>query len=135
MRLSSSEIRTAYWCLATMIRSRRHDVPRPVAALYDRLDAEMRMSARGQETSCGAEDSGTLGTVEVAELLRCPERWVRRHPELLGGHKDGDRWRYPRAAVAEYERRAANGAAGQAHNLVFLSVAQHRDSGSQVIYT
>ncbi len=41
-------------------------------------------------------------------MLRCPERWVRRHHELLGGHKDGDRWRYLRSAVVAYERKAAD---------------------------
>jgi hypothetical protein len=108
VRLSNSEIRTAYWCLATMIRARRHDVPRPVADLYDRLDAEIRVSACGQQSSCDTQDSGTLSTMQVAEVLRRSEKWVRRHRELLGGHKDGDRWRYPRATVAEYEGRAAD---------------------------
>jgi hypothetical protein len=102
VRLSNSEIRTAYWCLAVMIRGRRHDVPRPVADLYDRLDAEIRVSAHGHSNSPDTGESGTLGTTQVAALLCRPEKWVRRHHELLGGHKDGDRWRYPRVVVAEY---------------------------------
>ena len=74
MRLSSSEIRTAYWCLATMIRSRRHDVPRPVADLFDRLDTEFHVSARGHQNSCNTEESATMSTMQVAEMLRRPEK-------------------------------------------------------------
>ena len=66
------------------------------------------MSASGQRISCDTEQPATLSTMQVAEMLCRNEKWVRRHRELLGGHKDGDRWRYSRAAVIEYARSAAD---------------------------
>ncbi|MEM6109209.1 helix-turn-helix domain-containing protein [Mycobacterium sp. 050272] len=66
------------------------------------LDTEVRLSACGHQNSCNAGESDTLSSVEVAEKLNRSERWVRRHPDLLGGEKHGDRWRYSRATVEEY---------------------------------
>ena len=123
MNPTGDDLRAAYFCCSEVIRSRRRTgapIPGWLRRHYSQLDAEIRASARGRRNSCNAEESDTLSTMQVAEMLRRPERWVRRHRELLGAHKDGDRWRYPRAAVVEYERRAADGAAGNAHNLVFF---------------
>jgi hypothetical protein len=100
-------LRACLYCAAEVVRGRRRSgqpIPEWLRTHLERLDAEVRVSARGHQNSCGTEESATLSPMQVAEMLRRPERWVRRHRELLGAHKDGDRWRYPRAAVAEYER-------------------------------
>lgn len=103
------DLRAALYCAAEIVRSRQRTgqpIPEWLRRHYSQLNAAVRVSARGHQNSCETEESDTLSTMQVAEMLRRPERWVRRHPELLGGHKDGDRWRYPRAAVVAYERSA-----------------------------
>ncbi len=108
MNFTGPEIRCAYYCAAEIIRSRRRTgapIPEWLRRHYNQLDAEIRLSARGHQKSPGTEESDTLSTMEVAEMLRCAEKWVWRHRKLLGARKDGDRWRYPRATVVEYAQR------------------------------
>ncbi len=89
MNLSSSEIRTAYWCLAAMIRSRHRDVPRPVADLFDRLETEFhRVSQPRHETTNNTSNpaqSRWIGTSEAAQLLGLQDRTIQRNAEKLGG--------------------------------------------------
>lgn len=110
--MNGQDLRAALYCCAEVVRSRQR-TGQPISDWlrrhYNQFNAEIRLPARGHQNSCDTEESDTLSTMQVAEMLRRPERWVRRHRELLGAHKDGDRWRYPRTAVAEYERRAADG--------------------------
>jgi hypothetical protein len=109
MKFSDIDTQAAYHCAAAVIRSRQRSglpIPAWLRRHYDRLNTEIRLSARGHQNSCDTEQSVTLSTMQVAELLHRPEKWVRRHCELLGAHKDGDRWRYPRAAIVEYQGRA-----------------------------
>lgn len=111
MNLTGDELRAAYYCVSEIVRSRQRtgaSIPEWLKRHYNQLDAEIRASAHGHESSCGTEESDTLSTMQVAELLHRNEKWVFHHREELGAHKDGDRWRYPRAAVAEYERSATH---------------------------
>jgi hypothetical protein len=90
MKLSPKEIQTAYYCLATVIRSRRQDVPRPVSDLFNRLDAEFHrpLSPARHGMNGEADDSGELkllGAAEAAELLRISERTAQRNHKKLGG--------------------------------------------------
>jgi hypothetical protein len=113
MRLSSSEIRTAYWCLAAMIRSRRHDVPRPVADLFNRLDTEFhRMSQPRHETNDDTGDPAQLrkwiGTSEAAALLGLQDRTIQRNAETLGGAKVSGVLVFDRATVIAHKDRLAD---------------------------
>jgi hypothetical protein len=107
MRLSRSEVRTAYWCLATMIRTRRRDVPRPVADLFDRLDAELhRMSQPRHETTDDAGDpaqSRWIGTSEAATLLGLQDRTIQRNADTLGGEMVSGVLVFDRATVIAHK--------------------------------
>jgi hypothetical protein len=107
MRLSSSEIRTAYWCLAAMIRSRRHDVPRPVADLFDRLDTEFhRMSQPRHGATNNAGDppqSRWIGTSEAATLLGLKDRAIQRNADTLGGEMVSGVLVFDRATVIAHK--------------------------------
>jgi hypothetical protein len=109
--LAGDDLRAAYYCVSEILRSRRRtgaSIPGWLRRHFDQLDAEIHLSSRGHGNSYDTEQPATLSTMQVAEMLHRNEKWVRRHRELLGGHKDGDRWRYPRAAVVEYARSAAD---------------------------
>ncbi len=103
MRLSGLEVKTAYWCLATMLQSRRRDVPRPVSDLFDRLDfAFQRMSQPRHDVGAGAGDTGTskwIGAAEVAELLGISARTVQRNYRAMGGELVSSVLVFDRAAV------------------------------------
>ncbi|MDC8980686.1 helix-turn-helix domain-containing protein [Mycobacterium marinum] len=111
MNLDDDEdIQAAYYCCCDVIRSRvRQGAPIPpwLAQHHQRLDTAIRLSARGHQKLCKTNEPDTLSSVEAAEILSKPERWVRRHPELLGGSKHGDRWRYSRTAVEQYAKETA----------------------------
>lgn len=106
MRLSDGDqLHAAYYCAFEVVRMRRNTgqpIPPWLAKYLRELDTEIRLSARGHQNWCTAEESETLSSVEVAEKLSKPEKWVRRHHGLLGGVKHGDRWRYSRAVVERF---------------------------------
>lgn len=106
MKLSDGDrLKAAHYCAQEVVRRRRltgEPIPGWLTQHYQELDVEIGLSASGHENSCSAAKSDTLSSVEVAQKLHKPERWVRRHPELLGGIKHGDRWRYSRGAVEQY---------------------------------
>ena len=99
-------IRCAFYCAREVIATRGRvgaPIPAWLRRHYDQLDAAV-LSARGHENSCGQEEPDTLSTMETAEMVHRPQRWVHRHREMLSARKEGDRWRYPRAAVVEYAK-------------------------------
>jgi hypothetical protein len=113
VRLSAPEVRTVYWCFSVLIRGRRHDVPRPVADLYDRLDAEIRLVSRPRhgvpETGCGQQQSDAwIGCRETAEILKLSKRQVQRIASDLGGQLISGRYVFDRDTV-HAERRYRDG--------------------------
>jgi hypothetical protein len=97
--------RCAYRCAAEVVRRRRltgEPIPPWLREHFDQLDAEIRLSASGHGNSLDVDESNTLSSVETATIIGRTDRWVRRHPEELGGRKHGDRWRFPRATVEQY---------------------------------
>jgi hypothetical protein len=110
--LSRSEIRTAYWCLASMIRSRRHDVPTPVRDLFDRLDHEFhRMSQPRHETNADTVDpaqSRWIGSREAAALLGLQDRTIQRNAETLGGVLVSGVLVFDRATVVAHKDRLSD---------------------------
>lgn len=106
MILDGENLKAAHYCAALAIQSHRgRTVPPRIERLFRQLSAEVELSACGHQSWSDAGESETLSSVEVAEMVHRTERWVRRHPELLGGRKHGDRWRYSRAAVEQYLRK------------------------------
>ena len=112
MRLSGAEIRVAYYCLATMIRTRRCGVPAPVADLFDRLDTEFhRMSQPGHAASEDVGDapkSKWIGTSEAAALLGLHDRTIRRSAKKLGGELVCGVLVFDRATVVAHKDRLAD---------------------------
>lgn len=102
MNLTDAEVAAVAYALDVVVRQRAstgRGCPPEVTAVHRRIQAAL--TAPGHQNWCDGDDSSTIGTVEAARLLGRPERWVRRHTGLLGGVKNGDRWRYPRPAVEQ----------------------------------
>jgi hypothetical protein len=95
-----------------MIRARRHDVPRPVADLFDRLDTEFhRMSQPRHETNDDTGDpaqSRWIGTGEAATLLGLHDRTIQRNAEKLGGELVSGVLVFDRATVIAHKDRLAD---------------------------
>lgn len=106
MRFDDDDIRVLYHCLETIVRPHLmagHALPTRVARTRRKLDGAYReMSARGHQNSLAAQDSITMSSVQVAQLIGRNERWVRRHAQQLGGVQHGDRWRFPRHTVEHF---------------------------------
>ncbi|GLP83567.1 helix-turn-helix domain-containing protein [Mycobacterium antarcticum] len=106
MNFSHDDLEVAYYVFSRFINGRIADgknVPSVVLPLFRRIEL---MSVCGHESDSSAEqlDAGTLiGTAEVAHLLKCDPRTVRRLRSDLGGWKVGRDWVFNRSAVIEYE--------------------------------
>lgn len=120
MRLSSDEIRAAYFAIAAFDRGRAlagRPVPPAVRALRDRLDLVVRcpMSHMRQENHCdrGELKAEWIGTALAAQVLNWHPRRVQRHAADLDGQLVGGRLMFPTRAVEAY--RNALQKKGQRH--------------------
>lgn len=118
MILSGADVRAAYWCAAQVIRGRElhsHQVPPPVRALFDRLDAEVRMSRARHESDSRTAQLGSdqlIGVNEAADILGWTKRKVQRHATDLDGKRVAGQWVFSRSAVIEYLEGGSGGPAG-----------------------
>ncbi|WP_407689367.1 helix-turn-helix domain-containing protein [Mycobacterium sp. HUMS_1102779] len=104
--MTETDLQCAYRCAAEVVRRRRltgEPIPPWLNRYYVQLDTKIRMSARGQQNSLNTDQSDTLSSMEVAQLIGRNDRWVRRHRDELGGIQQGDRWRFPRTAVEHWK--------------------------------
>ncbi len=120
MKLSSGEIRIAYWLASERLRSGRHS-PSSVAALAERLERTIRYGEALSPTRHGGSefDSGTprlshgsqgfVGSRVVCEALGRSPRWVQRHADELGGRLVGGRYVFNAAAVRVYAAQYIEG--------------------------
>jgi hypothetical protein len=97
---------TAYNCVAAVMRGfRTAPAPWAVTDLYDRLDAEVRMSQSGRECGCGGEESEQdklISSREAAAILGFTKRHVNRIAESLGGEFVDRRWLFRESVVRQY---------------------------------
>lgn len=114
MILTGTDIRAAYWCAASVIRGRElhnHEVPPPVRALFNRLDAEVRLSRTRHESSSDRPQSeqDLIGVAEAAAILGWSVRKVQRLASDLDGEMVACRWIFSRSTVNEYREGIADG--------------------------
>lgn len=107
MSLDIEALRGARYCAGELIRYRRRNgqpIPEWLRRLDVRLDAEIQdhMSATGHMCGNADPDSELVGSVEVAAILRCSTRHVRRLAADLDGRRAGREWIFDRATVMEY---------------------------------
>ncbi|MBZ4558587.1 helix-turn-helix domain-containing protein [Mycobacterium avium subsp. hominissuis] len=109
------ELRWLYYCVGAAVRERelhhRHVTP-CLRRLFDRADAAM--SESGHESACEAEQSEPdvpITAREAADILGLSKRQCQRLAADLDGQLVGGRWQFSRAAVVEYQKGRAHGAA------------------------
>jgi hypothetical protein len=96
MKLTANDLRTTYWIVARWRRAEimaGRPIERPVAALMERLDREIRwaVSPSRHEIDSAAGELKAEHTVELigtklaAQILGWSERKVQRHRSDLGG--------------------------------------------------
>lgn len=101
MNLDDADCAAARFVIAEFTRRRRltgHPIPPAVARLHHRLT-----SVGGHEPPVPQPDSKQLlDTAEVAEMIGCSTRHVRRIAPALDAQRIGGRWVYPRTAVTQH---------------------------------
>ncbi|MGC5245402.1 helix-turn-helix domain-containing protein [Gordonia sp. DT219] len=104
MTLDEDDLRAVRFVLAEFTRRRRlsgHPIPSAVVRLHHRL-----ASADGRETIAPQTHSkpepDLLDTAEVAEMLGCSTRHVRRIASALDARQIAGRWLYPKPAVTQH---------------------------------
>lgn len=112
MKLSPTEVRAAYYALATCRRALAGRTPPSVAALAARLETVMRCgeavtrSRQADDTATGESKSVNtmefVGTRLAAEMLGTSVSTVLRRAADLDGRMVGRQWVFPTLAVAEY---------------------------------
>ncbi|ULP45942.1 hypothetical protein [Mycolicibacter virginiensis] len=115
MILNATDIRAAYFCVAAVIRGRElhnHEVPPPVRALFNRLDAEVRMSRTRHESASDGRQSkhqDLIGVAEAAAVLGWSTRKVQRLAADLDGEMITGRWIFSKSKVDQYREGLADG--------------------------
>lgn len=113
--IAGADLEAAYYCTAREIRRRElacEQVDPAVRGLFDRLDAAVRMSVAGHESTCREAQltqDELIGPKAAAEIIGCTPRHVRRIRAYLGGIPVEGAWVFKCQTVLDYasERRAA----------------------------
>lgn len=105
MNLTADDLEVAYYVFSRFINGRLaagKSLPAAVRPLFKRIEL---MSVTGHESDTGGEglDQKLIGTTEVAAILRCDPRHVRRLANDLDGHRINGRWIFTASVVEQYE--------------------------------
>ena len=103
MNLNADDLEVAYYVFARFINGRlaaAKPVPAAVRTLFKRIEL---MSVTGHESECDAEELGEelIGTAEVADILDCDPRHVRRLANDLDGRRINGRWVFTKALLSD----------------------------------
>lgn len=103
MNLDEHQVRAVRYCVGEVVR-RRLLTGAPVPGWLRRLDHTLRMSAHGPETAAGQPESKSevVDSSEVAAILGCSTRHVRRLAADLDGQHVAGRWIFNRRNVIDY---------------------------------
>ncbi|UAK38560.1 helix-turn-helix domain-containing protein [Gordonia bronchialis] len=104
--IDDRDLRAVRFVLAEFVRRRRL-TGQPIPTVVARLHQHLAMSANGPEPVAAQSDSTPaqpelLDTGQVAELLGCTTRHVRRIAPALDAQRISGRWVYPRPAVTQH---------------------------------
>ena len=109
MNLNDAEVEAAFYAISDFLRYRRRAerfIPLPVLQIQARMHAHVTMSSPRHETGCKPVDlessSVWIGARAAASILGKNIKWVQRHYEEIGGHKNGGRLFFPEASVIDY---------------------------------
>ncbi|MGW0158465.1 hypothetical protein ACWDUN_03985 [Mycobacterium sp. NPDC003323] len=112
MNLDGAETAAAYYAVAGFVRHLnvgQRAIPPEVGKLYQRLDAQIRLSCARHESSCATVDrppSETwIGAAATASMLQRGLRYVQRHAEEIGGQLVGGRYLFRESDVIDYLER------------------------------
>jgi hypothetical protein len=105
VKLSADDLEVAYYVFSRFINGRLpagKSIPEAVRPLFKRIEL---MSVTGHETDGAAEQLGEelIGTAEVAAILSCDPRQVRRLANDLDGCRINGRWVFTKSVVKQYE--------------------------------
>ena len=106
MKLDRDDLEVAYYVFSRFINGRLvagKTVPAAVRPLFRRIEL---VSACGHERDSGIgelDEDPPIGTADVAQILKCNPRTVRRLREDLGGWKVGRDWVFTKKLVEQYE--------------------------------
>jgi len=109
VELSHNEASACVHLIGSLIRERTtagRPTPHNVLCMYQRLNAAINMSPRGQSKVLRERelDQTKIGTRPAAEILGWHVRRVRRHTADLGGQLVGDRLMFDEHRVREYAK-------------------------------
>ncbi|MGC5246429.1 helix-turn-helix domain-containing protein [Gordonia sp. DT219] len=105
MNLDDTDCAAARFVIAEFTRRRRltgRPIPPAVARLHHRLTSVGGHEPPAPQPDSKSEQPELLDTAEVAELLGCSTRHVRRIAAALDAHQIGGRWLYPKPAVVQH---------------------------------
>jgi hypothetical protein len=116
VNLNADDLEVAYYVFSRFINGRLaagKALPAAVRPLFTRIEL---MSVTGHESDSGAEQlvDELIGTMEVARILNCDPRQVRRLANDLDGRQVNGRWVFTKSVVEQYEEsRSAHRRSGQ----------------------
>jgi hypothetical protein len=116
MNLDNGDLEVAYYVFSRFINGRLaagKSLPAAVLPLFRRIEL---MSVTGHENDSAAEqlDQELMGTAEVAGILNCDPRHVRRLTKDLDGRRINGRWVFIKSVVQQYEEsRSAHRRSGE----------------------
>jgi hypothetical protein len=105
MNLNNDDLEVAYYVFSRFINGRiaaGKNLPAAVLPLFRRIEL---LSATGHESDDCPTQLGEelIGTTEVAEILQCDPRTVRRLAKDLDGTCTAGRWIFTKTVVVQYE--------------------------------
>jgi hypothetical protein len=107
VHLNAEDLEVAYYVFARFINGRLaagKTLPAPVRPLFKRIEL---MSVTGHESESDTREleEELIGTAEVADILNCDPRHVRRLTNDLDGRQINGRWVFTKSVVEQYEEQ------------------------------
>ena len=111
---TQADLRESYYCASEVIRERRRrgqPIPVWLRQHHARLDAEVRMSRVGRESTSDRpqlKEDELITAREAAEILDVSKRQAQRLAPDLDGRIVGGRWLFSKAVVVGYAEGKRN---------------------------
>jgi hypothetical protein len=96
------------FCATEVLNTRRlrgSPIPQGLRDYHHEVESDWEMSGIGRKDCGVANASSTMGVEEVAAMLHCSKRHVRRIAPSLGAQRVNYTWIFERASVENYVRR------------------------------
>jgi hypothetical protein len=110
MHLDGGDLEVAYFVFSRYVNGRlaaRKPLPAAVLPVFRRIEL---MSATGHESDVhpGQLEEELIGTAEVAGILNCDPRTVRRLTNDLDGQRISGRWVFTKSVVQQYQEERSD---------------------------